>query len=529
MCGFPKREESLYDCFGAGHSSTSISAALGMAMAADRLGCDRQVVAVIGDGAVAGGMAFEALNHAADIAPDNLLVILNDNEMSISACVGGLSNYLSRMLSSQLCVSARQGQWATARRRPWSWARPRCADRGNRVQPVPGAFFEDIGFNYAGPVDGHDLAGLIETLAALRPLKGPRLLHVATRKGKGFGPAELDPCAFHGVGRFDPANGRPRGSARRGPSYARAFGQWMCDMANADERLVGITPAMVTGSGLKDFAQRYPDRCIDVGIAEQHSVTLAAGLACEGLKPVVSIYSSFLQRAYDQLVHDVALQNLPVSFAIDRAGIVGPDGPTHAGVFDVSYLRAVPNMVVMAPADVNECRQMLYTAYAYEGPAAVRYPRDTGPCVAIEPTMTALPIGRAQVRRKGKHVALLAFGSMLEPALAAAQYLNATVVNMRFIKPLDCELVLRMAQTHALLVTLEENSLIGGAGSGVNDVLTAMNVQVQVKNLGLPDRFTGQGSRERLLSCYGLDASGIVRAVTACFAHSKSPASAMAV
>lgn len=529
LCGFPKREESVYDCFGTGHSSTAVSAALGMAMAAKQRGDDSYAIAVIGDGAVSGGMALEALNHAGEIAPDNLLVILNDNGMSISECVGGLSRYLNRVWSSKLCVSAQQSGKQIAHRQPMPWGHARNGQHDGDALLVPGELFEEIGFNYVGPVDGHDLPGLIETLENVRAAPGPKLLHVATRKGKGYSPAEANPSAYHGIGKFDPDRGRPRPTSGQQPTFTQAFSQWICDMAQADERLVSITPAMCTGSGLVDFAQRYADRFYDVGIAEQHSVTLAAGMACEGLKPVVSLYSSFLQRAYDQLIHDVALQNLPVMFAIDRGGIVGPDGPTHAGVFDFSYMRAVPNMVVMAPADVNECRQMLYTAYTYNGPAAVRYPRGSGLDVKIDQRMTALTTGRAQMRRKGRQVALLAFGTMLEPALNAATQLDATVVNMRFVKPLDRQIIRQLAQTHSLLVTIEENSVVGGAGSGVNDALAAMKLQVAVVNLGLPDRFSDQGDRHQLLSKYGLDADGIIRSVADHVSCAKPLSSAVAV
>ncbi|QKT04405.1 1-deoxy-D-xylulose-5-phosphate synthase [Ectothiorhodospiraceae bacterium 2226] len=512
LAGFPKRCESPYDTFGVGHSSTSVSAALGMALAAHQRGEQRNVVAVIGDGAMTAGMAFEALNHAGDLDA-NLLVVLNDNNMSISPNVGGLSNYLARVLSGKLYASVREGSKKVLGVMPPVWELARRAEEHVKGMVIPGTLFEELGFNYIGPIDGHDLPTLIRTLRNLRALKGPQFLHVVTRKGKGYAPAEANPCTYHGVSKFDPASGRQAASAGGGPTYTQVFGQWLCDMAAADDRVVGITPAMREGSGLVEFSERFPDRYYDVGIAEQHAVTLAAGLACEGQKPVVAIYSTFLQRAYDQLIHDVAIQNLPVVFAIDRAGLVGPDGPTHAGSFDLSFLRCIPNMTVMAPADENECRQMLYTACQLEGPAAVRYPRGKGPGVPVEAPMQALPVGKAEPRRQGESVALLAFGSMLAPALEAGATLDATVVNMRYVKPLDEALIVALAKEHELLVTVEENAVAGGAGSGVAETLARHGISVALMHLGLPDRFVDHGAREELLAECGLSAEGIVRSV----------------
>ncbi|MCC6301559.1 MAG: 1-deoxy-D-xylulose-5-phosphate synthase [Gammaproteobacteria bacterium] len=515
LSGFLKRGESPYDCFGAGHSSTSISAALGMAIAAQRRGEDRKTVAVIGDGAMTAGMAFEALNHAGNSEAD-LLVILNDNEMSISRNVGGISNYLAKLLSGRLYSSVREGsKKVLSALPPPVWELARRAEEHVKGMVVPGTLFEELGFNYIGPIDGHDIDTLVATLKNLYSLKGPQFLHVVTRKGKGFSPAEENPCAFHGVNAFDPASGRMLGANGGGPTYSQIFGEWLCDTASADETLVAITPAMSDGSGMNEFARRFPAQFIDVGIAEQHSVTLAGGLACGGLKPVVAIYSTFLQRAYDQLIHDVALQNLPVLFAVDRAGVVGPDGPTHAGSFDLSFLRCIPNMVVMAPADEDECYQMLTTGYHHPGPCAVRYPRGTGPGRAVRKPAAALSIGRAEVRRKGRRVSLLAFGSMVQPALEAGEALDASVVNMRFVKPLDENTVLHQAATHDLLVTVEENAVQGGAGGAVNEFLAARGIALPVINLGLPDLFGEHGSRAELLAECGLDAPGIQRAVSA--------------
>jgi 1-deoxy-D-xylulose-5-phosphate synthase len=508
LAGFPKRGESPYDTFGVGHSSTSISAALGMAVAAGIEGRNRKVMAVIGDGAMTAGMAFEALNHAGVLDAD-LLVILNDNDMSISKNVGGLSNYLAKMLSGRLYSTMREGSKKVLSSMPSVWELARRAEEHMKGMVVPGTLFEELGFNYIGPVDGHDLPTLVHTLRNLRKLGGPQFLHVVTRKGKGYAPAEGDPCTYHGVGRFDVATGKLEPGKVTGPTYSGIFGTWLCDMARRNPHVVGITPAMREGSGMVRFSEEFPTRYFDVGIAEQHAVTLAAGMACDGLRPVVAIYSTFLQRAYDQLIHDVAIQNLPVLFAIDRSGIVGPDGPTHAGSFDLSYLRCIPNLVVMAPADENECRQMLYTGTTLDGPAAVRYPRGTGPGVTPEEAMTALTVGRAEVRRRGRGVALLAFGAMVTPAEAAGAALDATVVNMRFVKPLDADLVLELAATHTLLVTVEDNAVAGGAGSGVNELLAAAGLACRVLNLGLPDRFLEHGGRDELLAEVGLDAAGI--------------------
>ena len=513
LSGFPRRTESEYDTFGVGHASTSVSAALGMAVAAVCEGSDRNVIAVIGDGALSGGMAYEALNNAGS-RDANLLVILNDNDMSISPNVGAMSNYLARILSGKVYTSMREGSKTVLSTLPPMWRLARRAEEHVKGMIMPGTLFEELGFNYFGPIDGHDIPTLVKTLSNLRGLKGPRFLHVVTRKGKGYEPAEGDPCVYHGVAPFDPATGK-REKKPGGKTYTQVFSEWLCDMAAADPRLIGITPAMREGSGMVDFSQRFADRYFDVGIAEQHALTFAAGLACDGLKPVVAIYSTFLQRAYDQLIHDICLQNLPVMLAVDRAGLVGADGPTHAGSFDLSYLRCLPNMTVMAPADENECRQMLTTAFQHGGPAAVRYPRGSGPGTAIEPALTTLPIGKGEVRRHGKRVAILAFGSMVAPALAAAEPLNATVANMRFIKPLDAELVLKLADSHALLVTIEENALAGGAGSAVSECLAVNGRTLTVLHLGLPDTYLEQAEHAEMLAACGLDAVGIVRAVRA--------------
>lgn len=513
LAGFPKRDESPYDTFGVGHAGTSVSAALGMAIAAQAEGEQRKVVAVIGDGAMTAGMAFEALNHAGDHGA-SLLVILNDNDMSISPNVGGMSNYLARMLSGKVYSTVREGSKKVLAAMPPVWELARRAEEHMKGMVVPGTLFEELGFNYIGPIDGHDVHTLVKTLHNLRSLKGPQFLHIVTKKGKGYTHAEEDPCAYHGVGAFDPSLGHsPSPATGSTPSYTQVFGEWLCDMAAHDKRLMAITPAMREGSGLVKFSELYPERYFDVGIAEQHSVTFAAGLACGGLKPVVAIYSTFLQRAYDQVIHDVALQNLPVLFAIDRAGLVGPDGPTHAGSFDLSYLRCIPNMLIMAPSDENECRQMLTTGFMHTGPAAVRYPRGCGPGVAPEKTLTALPIGKAELRRSGKKAALLAFGSMVAPALQAAHELDATLVNMRFVKPLDEALVLQLAAQHEVLVTIEENAVLGGAGSAVGEILAGHGLAVPLIHLGLPDSFIEQGTHQELLAECGLNAEGIVHAV----------------
>jgi 1-deoxy-D-xylulose-5-phosphate synthase len=511
ISGFPRREESEYDTFGVGHSSTSVSAALGMAVAATRTGSERQVMAVIGDGALSGGQAFEALNNAG-IMDANLLVILNDNDMSISPNVGAMSSYLARILSGKVYTHIREGSKTVLTTIPPMWEFAKRVEVHMKGMVMPSTLFEEMGFNYFGPIDGHNLHDLIRTLRNLRGLKGPRFLHVVTRKGKGYEPAEGDPCVYHGVTPFDPATGKME-QRPSGTTYTQVFGEWLCDMAARDVRLIGITPAMREGSGLVAFSERFPKRYFDVGIAEQHAVTFAAGLACDGMKPVVAIYSTFLQRGYDQLIHDICLQNLPVLFAIDRAGLVGADGPTHAGSFDFSYLRCLPNMTVMAPADENECRQMLYTGFLHAGPTAVRYPRGAGPGIAVDPTMQALPIGKAEIRREGARLALLAFGNMLTPALEAGDAFHATVVNMRFVKPLDEERVLELARTHDLLITIEENVVAGGAGSAVNECLLAAGLMTRIVNLGLPDRFIEHGNPKDQLARCGLDAAGIRRTI----------------
>ena len=513
IAGFPKRGESEYDAFGAGHSSTSISAALGMAVAAQQAGSDRRAVAIIGDGAMTGGMAFEALNNAGAMDA-NLLVVLNDNDMLISANVGALNNYLAKLMSGRFYAAMRKGsEKVLGGVAPPIWELAKRAEEHVKGMVIPGTLFEEFGFNYIGPIDGHDIDVLIATLGNIKQLKGPQLLHVVTQKGKGFKRAEDDPCRYHGVARFDPKDGVVDALPGGQPTYTQVFGDWLCDMAAQDRRLVGITPAMCEGSGMVRFSREYPQRYFDVGIAEQHALTFAAGMACEGLKPVVAIYSTFLQRAYDQLIHDIALQGLPVVLAIDRAGLVGADGPTHAGSLDLSFLRCVPNMLVMAPSDENECRQMLYTAFMHDGPSAVRYPRGGGSGAAMQQEMQVLPLGRGEIRRRGEKIAILAFGSMLAPALAAAEELNATVANMRFVKPLDEELVAELADSHDLLVTVEENALMGGAGSAVVEFLEQRGLNVQVLQLGLPDRFVEHGDHALLLASCGLDRDGIVQAV----------------
>jgi 1-deoxy-D-xylulose-5-phosphate synthase len=511
IAGFPRRSESEYDAFGAGHSSTSISAALGMAVAAQQTGSDRRAVAIIGDGAMTAGMAFEALNNAGAMDA-NLLVILNDNDMSISPNVGALNNYLARLLSGKLYDRMRRSTEKVLGVAPPILELAKRAEEHVKGMVTPGTLFEEFGFNYIGPIDGHDLDVLVATLSNIRKLKGPQFLHVVTQKGHGFKPAEDNPGRFHGVGKFDPESGESLAGAGR-KTYTQVFGEWLVDMAEHDKRLIGITPAMCDGSGLNQFQEKFPSRYFDVGIAEQHALTFAAGLACDGSKPVVAIYSTFLQRAYDQLIHDIALQNLPVLLAIDRAGLVGADGPTHAGSFDISYLRCIPNMVVMCPSDENECRQMLYTGYMLEGPAAVRYPRGCGPGVVTQREMKALPLGKGELRREGKKVAILAFGSMLQPALGAAEKLDATVANMRFVKPLDTELVYQLAATHDLLVTVEENAVMGGAGAAVMEALQSENVTIPTLVLGLPDTFIEHGAPEKMLAECGLDANGIAAAI----------------
>jgi len=509
VSAFPSRAESEYDAFGVGHSSTSISAALGMAIASALKGEDKQMVAIIGDGSITGGMAFEAMNHAGALDA-NLLVILNDNEMSISPPVGAMNNYLTRILSSKFYSSVREESKKVLSKMPTMWELARRTEEHVKGMIVPGTLFEELGFNYIGPIDGHDLDMLVPTLENLKDISGPRFLHVVTKKGKGYAPAENDPLAYHGVPAFDPSKDcLPKSKPSPHPSYTEVFGDWLCDMAAQDERLLGITPAMREGSGLVKFSQAYPERYFDVAIAEQHAVTLAAGQACQGAKPVVAIYSTFLQRAYDQLIHDVALQNLDVLFALDRAGLVGPDGPTHAGSFDYSYLRCIPNMLIMAPADENECRQMLTTGFQHPGPASVRYPRGKGPGTKIDKALTTLPIGKAELRHQGSRIAILAWGSMVTPALEVGKQLGATVINMRFIKPIDEALLLELAKSHDTLVTIEENVLAGGAGSAVNDFLQAQRILMPVLNIGLPDSFVEQGTREELLALCGLDVQGI--------------------
>ncbi len=514
LAGFPKRCESPYDTFGVGHSSTSISAALGMALGAKLKGEDRKTIAIIGDGAMSAGQAFEALNNAG-VADADMLVILNDNEMSISPPVGALNNILTRLTSSKTYNAARN-----AGRHMLGFAPPllelaRRAEEHVKGMIAPGTLFEEFGFHYYGPIDGHDLDALIPTLQNLRNIKGPKFLHVITRKGQGYKLAEADPILYHGVAKFAPEQGIQSGKGSGKLTYTQVFSDWLCDQARADQRLIGITPAMREGSGLLRFATEYPDRYYDVGIAEQHAVTFAAGLACEGLKPVVAIYSTFLQRAYDQLVHDVALQNLPVVFAVDRGGLVGADGPTHHGTFDISYTTCIPNMVVMAPADEAECRRMLSTAFAHNGPSLVRYPRGGGTGQIPGTELETLPLGKAEIRRHGQHIALLAFGSLVPAAQAAGEALGATVVNMRFIKPLDSALVLELAGNHSLLITLEENAVIGGAGSEVERVLSEAGLATPVLRLGLPDQFIDHGEQGQLLAELGLDKDGIVRTVQA--------------
>ncbi len=509
LAPFPSRAESVYDSFGVGHSSTSISAALGMAIANLAAGSDRRVVAVIGDGAMSAGLAWEALNHAGSVNVD-LLVVLNDNDMSISENVGALSNYFARLLSGRMYSHLREGGKRVLRSMPSAWELARRSEVHAKGMVLPGTLFEEMGFNYIGPVDGHDVDALVTTLGNMRTLPGPQFLHVVTQKGKGYAPAEADPIKWHGPGPYDPASGTLFKEMAAGPSYSQVFGAWLCDIAEQDARIVGITPAMREGSGLVEFEQRFPERYFDVAIAEQHAVTLAAGLACDGLKPVVAIYSTFLQRAYDQLIHDVALQRLPVVFAIDRAGLVGGDGATHQGVFDLTYLRCVPNLVVMAPADENECRQMLYTAVSLDQPAAVRYPRGRGPGAAVQQTMQALPVGRAETRRRGgSGLALLAFGTMVTPSAAIAESLDATLVNMRFVKPLDEALVATVAAEHRAIVTLEENVVAGGAGSAVLEHLQRIGASIPVLQIGVPDAFVEHGTREDNLIAAGLDLPSI--------------------
>jgi 1-deoxy-D-xylulose-5-phosphate synthase len=510
ISGFPRRSESRYDTFGTAHSSTSISAALGMAVGARIKNEARRCIAVIGDGAMSAGMAFEALNNAGAMDAD-LLVILNDNEMSISPPVGALTNYLARLLSGRIYSTARRASEHLLKRVPGVWELARRAEEHMKGMVTPSTLFEEFGFNYIGPIDGHDLDALIPTLMNIRKLKGPQFLHVVTRKGQGYKLAEDDPVSYHGPGKFDPAEGL-KSAAGAKPTYSQVFGEWLCDIAAQDPRVVGITPAMREGSGMVQYSERFPERYFDVGIAEQHAVTFAAGLACEGMRPVVAIYSTFLQRGYDQLIHDVAIQNLPVLFALDRGGLVGGDGATHNGAFDFAYLRTVPNLTVMAPSDADECRQMLYTGIVHNGPSSVRYPRGVA-LGAPAKEMRAVPLGKGEVRRSGKRVAILAFGAMLKPALEAADMLDATVANMRFVKPLDHELLRELSAHHELLVTVEEHQVMGGAGSAVCEALTQLGLEKRVLLLGLPDRFVDHGDPARLLASVGLDATGIGRSI----------------
>lgn len=514
ISGFPRRDESPYDTFGTAHSSTSISAALGMALAAKTKGEDRHAIAVIGDGAMTAGMAFEALNNAGVYDDMNLLVILNDNDMSISPPVGALNRYLARLMSGKFYAKAKNVGKSVLPAPVFELAKR--FEEHAKGMVVPATMFEHFGFNYIGPIDGHDLDSLIPTLQNLKNLKGPQFLHVVTKKGQGYKLAEADPVLYHGPGKFNPSEGiKPSTSTKL--TYTQVFGDWLCDMAAHDPKLVAVTPAMREGSGMVNYHKQFPDRYYDVGIAEQHAVTFAAGLACEGLKPVVAIYSTFLQRAYDQLIHDVALQNLDVTFALDRAGIVGADGATHAGNYDLAFLRCIPNMVVMAASDENECRQMLSTAYAYNGPAAVRYPRGAGIGATVDKTLEPIALGKGEIRRQGKGIAILAFGTMVAPALAAGETLNATVANMRFVKPLDVELVKQLAASHDAIVTVEEGTIMGGAGSAVAEALAAAGIVIPVLHLGLPDKFIDHGEAAQLLSMCGLDAKGIAASISAHF------------
>tara|TARA_R100000005_G_scaffold91315_1_gene63525 strand:+ start:7935 stop:9872 length:1938 start_codon:yes stop_codon:yes gene_type:complete len=515
LAGFPKRSESEYDTFGVGHSSTSISAAIGMALAARQQGVDRHVVAVIGDGAITGGMAIEALAHAGHVRP-NMLVVLNDNQMSIGHNTGGLATYFAKIWASKTYISLREGSKKILKRIKPAWDLAKRTEEHMKGMVAPGTLFEELGWHYIGPLDGHDLPQLLQTLENMKDLEGPQFLHIRTMKGKGFAPAEKDPVGYHAINKIEAVPKGPQANlpaAPRKPKFQDVFGRWLCDMAEQDPKLAGITPAMCEGSGMVEFAERFPQRYHDVAIAEQHAVTLAAGMACDGLKPVVAIYSTFLQRAYDQLIHDVAIQNLDVTFAIDRAGLVGQDGPTHHGAFDLSYLRCIPNMVIGAPSDENECRQMLYTAYQHPGPAAVRYPRGTGTGALIAETMTELPIGKAVTVREGHRVAILAFGTVLPAALEAGAALDATVVDMRWVKPLDEALVLTLAGSHDLLVTVEDNAIAGGAGSGVHELLAARRVDTPCLHVGIPDTFVEHGSQAEQYAAAGLDAAGIVTAV----------------
>ncbi len=522
LAPFPKRSESEYDTFGTGHSSTSISAALGMAVASALQGENRKCVAIIGDGAMTAGMAYEALNHGGDLDND-LLVILNENQMSISPNVGALTKVLGRLMSGPTMTGIRERGKSLMHRDSRTWRFMSRWEEHIKGMVMPSTLFEELGFNYLGPIDGHDIPTLVRTIRTARDIHGPNLLHIITEKGKGYEPAEKDPIKYHAVGPFNPATGVVSGPSteKSRKNYTDVFGEWMCDMAEVDNRLLAITPAMREGSGLVQFHERFPERYFDVGIAEQHSVTLAAGMACEGAHPVVAIYSTFLQRAYDQMIHDVALQDLPVLFAIDRAGLVGPDGPTHAGSFDLSFMRCIPGMVIMAPADEDECRQMLYTGFCHPGPAAVRYPRGRGPGVEIRKKMTAIPLGKSVTLRQGSEIAILAFGSMVESCKTVAQQLDATLINMRFVKPLDREAIVLAAARHANLVTVEENAVAGGAGSGVNELLAAEGLKAGILNIGLDDNYIQHGTREECLHLAGLDSEGILAKIIRRFGAGK--------
>jgi 1-deoxy-D-xylulose-5-phosphate synthase len=517
LSGFPQRAESEFDAFGTAHSSTSISAALGMGLASRIKGEERRAIAVIGDGAMTAGMAFEALNNAG-VSDCNLLVILNDNDMSISPPVGALNRHLAKLLSGQFYAAAKNASKTVLKGAPPLWELAKRFEESAKGMVKPITLFEKFGFNYVGPIDGHDVATLVSVLENIKHLKGPQFLHVVTKKGQGYKLAEADPVAYHGPGKFDPAVGLEKASSMAKPSFTQIFGDWLCDMAAADDRLVAITPAMREGSGMVEFEKRFPTRFFDVGIAEQHAVTFAAGLACEGLKPVVAIYSTFLQRAYDQLVHDVAIQNLPVVFALDRAGLVGADGATHAGAYDIPFLRCIPNVSVACPADENECRQLLSAAYAQSTPVAVRYPRGAGAGVKATCTLDALPFGKGEIRRQGQRVAILAFGTLLYPALQVAEKIDATVVNMRWAKPLDVELLLQVAADHESFVTLEDGAVMGGAGSAVLEALAAAGQAKPVLQLGLPDKFIEHGDPAKLMAMQGLDAAGIEASIRARFA-----------